>query len=237
MTTQLRVRGGGGGGGLPRGVRWTEREAHPRRPALSLARQATPPHPPSGGQVSLHDQSLKLFVRWDSPVSQSVSQPFCAEPQVLGDSAEAVGSGRAPTCATTLIPHTGGDLLWAGGSSSAVKYGVWMRCAHTIAQMQKVEGAFSFLFFALSCTSVYLVLFFSQTQTFFLAHTVIKSKRAKKKKSVCLEGLFKHASWKIYGSLELNCAGLLLEKDRWGVSRDTFYQSGCIFQTSVQALA
>lgn len=29
---------------------------------------------------------------------------------------------------------------------------------------------------------------------------------------VCLEGLFKHVSWKIYGSLELNCAGLLLEK-------------------------
>lgn len=43
---------------------------------------------------------------------------------MLGDSAEAVGSGRAPTCATTLIPHTGGDLSWAGGGSSAVKYGV-----------------------------------------------------------------------------------------------------------------
>lgn len=43
-------------------------------------------------------------------------------------------------------------------------------------------------------------------------------------KSACLEGLLKHMSWKIYGRLELNCVGLLLEKDRWGLSRDMFYQ-------------
>lgn len=42
----------------------------------------------------------------------------------MGDSAAAVGSGRAPTCATTLIPHTGGDLSWAGRSSSLIEYGV-----------------------------------------------------------------------------------------------------------------
>lgn len=49
-----------------------------------------------------------------------------------------------------------------------------------------------------------------------------------KAKSACPEGLFKHKSWKIYGSLELNCVSLLLEKDRWGLSRDMFYQFDCL---------
>lgn len=71
---------------------------------------------------------LSFFVRRDSPISQSVVQ---AGPQVVGDSAEAVGSGRAPTCATTLIPHTGGDLSWAGRSSSVIEF--WclkVTCVH-----------------------------------------------------------------------------------------------------------
>lgn len=100
---------------------------------------------PSGAQVSLGDQSLKLFfVRRDSPISQSVVQ---AGPQVVGDSAEAVGSGRAPTCATTLIPHTGGDLSWAGRSSSVIEF--WclkVTCVHartpthTHTYMQRVDA-------------------------------------------------------------------------------------------------
>lgn len=49
-----------------------------------------------------------------------------------------------------------------------------------------------------------------------------------KQKSACLQGLLKHMSWKIYGRLELNCVGLLLEKDRWGLSRDMFYQFDCV---------
>lgn len=43
---------------------------------------------------------------------------------MVGDSAETVGSERAPTCATTLIPHTGGDLSWAGSGSSVIECGV-----------------------------------------------------------------------------------------------------------------
>lgn len=43
---------------------------------------------------------------------------------MVGDSAEAVGSGQAPTCATTLILHTGGDLSRAGWSSSVVEWSV-----------------------------------------------------------------------------------------------------------------
>lgn len=61
------------------------------------------------------------FVRRDSPISQPLVQ---AGPQVLGDSAEAVGSGRAPTCTQTLIPHTGGDLSRAGKSSPVIEWGV-----------------------------------------------------------------------------------------------------------------
>lgn len=77
-----------------------------------------PDHPPLGAQVSLCDQSLKRFVRWESPISQSV---IWSGPQVVGDSVEAVGSGRASTCAATLIPHAGGDLSWAGNSSAVAE--------------------------------------------------------------------------------------------------------------------
>lgn len=77
-----------------------------------------PDHPPLGAQVSLCDQSLKRFVRWESPISQSV---IWSGPQVVGDSAEAVGSGRASTCASTLIPHAGGDLSWVGKSSAVAE--------------------------------------------------------------------------------------------------------------------
>lgn len=77
-----------------------------------------PDRPPLGAQVSLCDQSLKRFVRWESPISQSV---IWSGPQVVGDSAEAVGSGRASTCASTLIPHAGGDLSWAGKSSAVAE--------------------------------------------------------------------------------------------------------------------
>lgn len=83
-----------------------------------------PDRPPLGAQVSLCDQSLKRFVRWESPISQSV---IWSGPQVVGDSAEAVGSGRASTCASTLIPHAGGDLSWAG-KSSAVAENVYFFC-------------------------------------------------------------------------------------------------------------
>lgn len=93
----------------------------PGRGSPSLGPQSLAHQAPSGAQVSLCDQSLKPFVRCDSPISQSVAQ---AEPQVVGDSAEAVGSGRAPTCASVLIPHTGGDLSRVGRSSSDVEYDV-----------------------------------------------------------------------------------------------------------------
>lgn len=62
-------------------------------------------------QCFLSDEILPL-------VRQAVIQ---AGPQVVGDSAEAVGSGRALTCTTTLIPHTGGDLSWAARSSSVIE--------------------------------------------------------------------------------------------------------------------
>lgn len=98
---------------------WTGKGA-PSLGPQSLARWA-----PSGAQVSLGDQSLMLFLSGEilPSVSQSVSQ---VGPQVVGDSAEALGSGRAPTCTTSLIPHTGGDLSWAGSSSPVIEYGVRM---------------------------------------------------------------------------------------------------------------
>lgn len=66
------------------------------------------------------------------------------------------------------------------------------------------------------CISIYL--FFPWQKQNFLSHTAIKSK------TLLAWRDSKHVSWKIYGSLELNCAGLLLEKDRWGLSRDMFYR-------------
>lgn len=58
----------------------------------------------------------------------------------------------------------------------------------------------------------------TKTKLSFIPHTAIK------RKTLLAWRDSKHVSWKIYGSLELNCAGLLLEKDRWGLSRDMFYQ-------------
>lgn len=137
-------------------------------------------------------------------------------PRVVGDSAGAVGSGRASTCASPLIPHAAGDLSRAGRSSSAAK------------------NAFCFLFNYCTCIfvmhvntqiclgkrHVYEYKFSShdKNKTFLLPHTAIKSKPLLAWRDS------KHVSWKIYGSLELNCEGLLLEKDRWGLSRDMFYQ-------------
>lgn len=66
------------------------------------------------------------------------------------------------------------------------------------------------------CIAIYL--FFPWQKQTFLSHTAIKSK------TMLAWRDSKHVSWKIYGSLELNCAGLLLEKDRWGLSRDMFYR-------------
>lgn len=102
-------------GNLPQGFRWINLEwVHPL--GAQSPWHARPP--PLGAQVSLCDQSLKHFVRWESPISQSV---IWSGPQVVGDSAEAVGSGRASTCASTLIPHAGGDLSWAGKSSAVAE--------------------------------------------------------------------------------------------------------------------
>lgn len=138
------------------------------------------------------------------------------------DSAEAVGSGRASTCASTLIPHAGGDLPWAGRSSVVAEnvffyyYFCTCICAHLYACLC--------LFTTLVNTQIRLGkkrgIFSSHdtNKTFFFPHTAIKSK------TVLAWRDSKHVSWKIYGSLELNCEGLLLEKDRWGLSRDMFYQ-------------
>lgn len=202
-------------GNLPQGFRWiNQRRVHPHG-----AQSPWHARPPSGAQVSVCDQSLKHFVRWDSPISQSV---IWLGPQVVGDSAEAVRSGRASTCAPTLIPHAGGDLSWAGRSSSdAEKYFFSLLHLHICVHLHTIH---------LWCMStqkyvwekvMYIdISFLSMTQTklSFIPHTAIK------RKTLLAWRDSKHVSWKIYGSLELNCAGLLLEKDRWGLSRDMFYQ-------------
>lgn len=93
---------------------------------------------PSPGTHTLwHTGHPPKVLRWASVISHwcflsdeilpSVSQLLIqAGPQVVADGAEAVGSGRAPTCTATLIPHTGGDLSWAGKGSSVIENCLWM---------------------------------------------------------------------------------------------------------------
>lgn len=105
---------------------------HPLGAQSPLACQT---RPPLGAQVSLCDQSLKHFVRWESPISQSVSHSVGWGLRWWVIAQEAVGSGRASTCASTLIPHAGGDLSWAGRSSAVAKnvfffYYCTCICAH-----------------------------------------------------------------------------------------------------------
>lgn len=189
---------------------------------------------PSGAQVSLGDQSLKLFfVRRDSPISQSVVQ---AGPQVVGDSAEAVGSGRAPTCATTLIPHTAGDLSWAGRSSSVIEFwclkvtrvhartharthihaesrcmcaqeNVWV-CVHfKVCKSSHMRTLSAFVHaFTHACQHANMYIYINN-MTFSIKtkknpdiNFILSYSRCNQKQmSACLEGLFKHASGKIYG--------------------------------------
>lgn len=142
---------------------------------------------------------------------------------MVGDSVEAVGSGRASTCASKLIPHAGGDLSWAGRSSAAAGNVFFLLLLH----LHMCTSLHCELSVCDACqrtnTSgkkrvVYTYIFSSTNKTFFLPYTAIKSK------TVLAWRDSKHVSRKIYGSLELNCEGLLLEKDRWGLSRNMFYQ-------------
>lgn len=153
-------------------------------------------------------------------VSQSVIR---SGPQVVADSAEAVGSGRASTCASTLIPHAGGDLLWAGRSSAVAEnvFFYYYYCTCICAHFYTCLCPFTTHVNAqirLRDACPYIISSRDTNKTFFLQHTAIKSK------TVLAWRDSKHVSWKIYGILELNCEGLLLEKDRWGLSRDMFYQ-------------
>lgn len=204
-------------------------EGSPSWGPQSLACQA-----PSGAQVSLCDQSLKLFVMWDSPISQSVIR---AGPQVVGD------QGELPHVQQHWS-HTQVEICY-GLVGAHLRLNIVFECdvhTQTLKHAERRCIFCTFMYVHLStlicvflvctsthkhvwekrCTYTVYIFFFPQTQTsFFLT---LQSKP----KSACLEGLFKHASWKIYGRLELNCPGLLLEKDRWGLSRDMFYQFGCV---------
>lgn len=151
-------------------------------------------------------------------VSQSVIR---SGPQVVADSAEAVGSGRASTCASTLIPHAGGDLLWAGRSSAVAENVFFIIIAPAYVHISTLVYAFTTHVNAqirLRDVGPYIFASHDTNKTFFLPHTATKSKTLLAWRDL------KHVSWEIYGSLELNCEGLLLEKDRWGLSRDMFYQ-------------
>lgn len=216
MTTQIHVPGN-----LPQGVRW------PSPGKVHSLGAHSPWHagPPlrCSGELRWSITDAFCQVRFSH---QSVTQ---AGPQVVGDSAEAVGSGRAPTCTTTLIPHTGGDLSWAGRSSSVIEYGVWMWHVHTNTHMQRVDSsALVFL-----CVAVYFLIICEShhvwTQSAFVCtcldvcqhtdmyiykyiwHFEWKLKKPdtnfflssscsnQKQMSACLEGLFKHEARKIYG--------------------------------------
>lgn len=132
----------------------------------------------------------------------SVSQSFGWGLRWWGDSVEAVRSGRASTCASTLIPHAGGDLSWAGRSSSGWKRYFSLLQLHICVHLCAIHlWCMSTQKYAWEKDMYIDIYFLSMTKTklSFILHTAIK------RKMLLAWRDSKHVSWKIYGSLELNC--------------------------------
>lgn len=215
MTTQIPVMGGI----CPRetgGQAW-------KRCTLSGPTVFGMPGPPSGVQVSRCDQSLIFFFFFcKSSVSQSSRQGlrWWVTVQRLSDQGELPHVQQHWSHTQVEICH--------GLVAAHLRLCLVFDSAHARGECTCVSLTVSASVNIQACKTCKYVLDKNCRKKNEIPDThvfLFSSLRNQKQMCACLQGLFKPATWKIYGRVfNLIVRVLLLEKDRWGPIRDMFYQ-------------